>query len=608
MKHDSERIKELKEVVATLPLSPGVYQFKDSQGVIIYVGKAKSLKKRVASYFNAIDAASSKVKVMVSKIASIHHTVVETETDALLLENNMIKSLRPRYNIMLKDDKTYPWIEIRNEHFPRLVSTRRPLQDGSRHFGPYSSVYAQKIVLETMHAIYQLRSCSLNLDPKAIAKGRYSPCLEYHIGNCKAPCIGLQSEQDYRQSMAMVIQSLKGDYSASMAYLDEQMKAAAAKLQFETAEHYRKRMEVLRNFQQKSIIVTDSRMSLDVFSLLLDEGGTAFCNYLHIEKGAIIASLTVELVPGVENTESQVLAFAIESICEQLAVKLAAEVLVPFMPDSEMFDDKIKFAVPLRGEKAQLLELSQKNCRLFRLEKMKQLEVKDPQRHSDRIMASLQKELCLDSPPRHMECFDNSNLQGTNAVAACVVFRDGKPARKEYRHFNIKTVVGADDFASMHEIITRRYSRMKEENQPLPDLIVVDGGKGQLSMAMDALKKLEIFDKVQVIGLAKRIEEVYFPNDPVAYFIDRNSPALKVLMHIRNEAHRFGITFHRNKRSNNFIKSELESITGLGAVSIERLLKEFGSAQKVRQATPEELEKVVGKAKSYAILEHYNRI
>ncbi|MFI3266609.1 MAG: excinuclease ABC subunit UvrC, partial [Rikenellaceae bacterium] len=547
-------------------------------------------------------------RVMVSKIASIHHTVVESETDALLLENNMIKDLRPRYNIMLKDDKTYPWIEIRNEYFPRLVSTRRPLKDGSRHFGPYSSVFAQKIVLETMHSIYQLRTCSLNLDPKLIAQGRYAPCLQYHIGNCKAPCIGLQSQQEYKQSMDMVVQTLKGDFSVTTSYLEQMMTQAAEKLQFETAEHYHKRIEVLRNFQQKSIIVSNSFMSLDVFSLLFDETGMAYCNYLHIKKGAIISSLTVEVVLGVENTQSEALAFAIARICEQMDVELEREVVVPFMPDKELFKQSIKFTVPSRGDKAQLLELSEKNCRLFRLEKLKQLEVKDPQRHSERIMASLQKELCLDTPPHHMECFDNSNLQGTNAVAACVVFRDGKPSRKEYRHYNIKTVVGADDFASMHEIITRRYTRLKQENQPLPDLIVVDGGKGQLSMAMDALKKLEIFDKVQVIGLAKRIEEVYFPNDPTAYFIDRNSPALKVLMHIRNEAHRFGITFHRNKRSANFIKSELESISGLGAKSIEKLLKEFGSVQGVKQATPEQLKRVVGLAKTNSILEFYNRI
>ncbi len=608
MNESSKKIKELKEVVSALPLSPGVYQFKNSEGEVIYVGKAKSLKKRVASYFNALDAASAKVRVMVSKIASIHHTVVETETDALLLENNMMKSLSPRYNIMLKDDKTYPWIEIRNEYFPRLVSTRRPLNDGSRQFGPYSSVFAQKIVLETIHAIYQLRTCSLNLDPKLIAKGRYSPCLEYHIGNCKAPCIGLQSEKEYRQSIEMVVQTLKGDYSQTTNYLEEQMRQAAENLNFETAEHHRKRMEVLRNFQQKSIIVTGSFISLDVFSLLIDDSGLAFCNYLHIEKGSIIASLTVELSLGIENTPSQVLAFAINRICEQLSTTLASEIIVPFMPDKELFDSKIRFTIPMRGEKAQLLELSEKNCRIFRLERMKQLEIKDPQRHSDRIMASLQKELSLDNPPRHMECFDNSNLQGTNAVAACVVFRDGKPSRKEYRHFNIKTVVGADDFASMHEIITRRYTRLKEQGEPLPDLIVVDGGKGQLSMAMDALKKLDIFDKVQVIGLAKRIEEVYFPNDPIAYFIDRNSPAIKVLMHIRNEAHRFGISFHRNKRSANFIKSELESIAGLGSKSIEKLLKELGSVQKIKQATPEQLTKIVGKTKTEAILRHYNRL
>lgn len=593
----------LKEQVALLPLEPGVYQFLDRTGTVIYVGKAKSLRKRVSSYFMQNKEHSPKVRVLVRQIVEIRHIVVDSETDALLLENSLIKELQPRYNILLKDDKTYPWIVIRNEPFPRVLSTRRFVRDGSQYFGPYASVYIQKEILEMLRGIYQLRTCSLNLAPDQIAKGKYRVCLEYHIGNCKGPCIGQQSEEEYRESIGMVASLLKGDTRATREYLQQRMTEAAAEMRFEEAGRYKKRLELLAGYQSKSVVVSNTLGSMDVFSLIVDEG-IAFCNFMRIAQGSIVNTFTVELKPGLEDEPRDVLSYAITSIRDRLQGRLQREVLVPFLPNEELFEG-ITFNIPQRGDKLRLLELSERNCRLYRLEKLKQIEIKDPAKHVTRVMAALQKELHLKVAPHHIECFDNSNLQGTNPVASCVVFRDGKPSRKEYRHFNIKTVVGANDFASMEEVVTRRYSRLLAEGAELPQLIVVDGGKGQLRFAYETLQRLGLEQQIAIVGLAKRIEEVYFPHDPMPYYIDRNSEALKVLMHIRDEAHRFGITFHRQKRSLAFIKSELEQIPSLGSRSVEKLLQRFRTISRIRKATMDELTEVIGAHRASEVIRYF---
>ncbi|WP_101571517.1 excinuclease ABC subunit UvrC [Alistipes sp. cv1] len=601
---DSKRIAELKEKVALLPESPGIYQFLGADGRVIYVGKAKNLKRRVYSYFTSKANESAKVRVMVSRIADLRHTVVATENEAFLLENSMIKSLQPRYNILLKDDKTYPWIVIRNEPFPRVQSTRRRERDGSRYFGPYASVYIQKTVLDLVRSIHSLRTCSLNLSPEAIAKGKYSVCLEYHIGNCKGPCVGLQSETEYREGIELVTSLLRGDTRETTEYLRAKMVGAAAEMRFEEAAVYKKRIEALAAYQSKSVVVSNTLTNLDVFSLVVDDDA-AYCNFMRIADGAVVNSFTVELKPGLEDRPQDILTYAISRIAEQLpGGRLSREAIVPLLPAQELFEG-VTFTVPQRGDKLHLLELSERNSRLYRLEKLKQIEIKDPERHTNRILAALQKELHLSVPPRHIECFDNSNLQGTNPVASCVVFRDAKPARKEYRHFNIKTVVGANDFASMKEVIGRRYRRLLDEDAELPQLIVVDGGKGQLRFAYETLLRLGIADRVAIVGLAKRIEEVYFPHDSTPYYLDRNSEALKVLMHIRDEAHRFGITFHRKKRSLAFIKSELESIPTLGNRSVEKLLQRFRTLSRIRTASETELSELIGRQRAAEVIRYF---
>ena len=570
---------------------------------------------------------------MVSRIADLRHTVVSSESEAFLLENNMIKSLQPRYNILLKDDKTYPWIVIRNEPFPRVQSTRRLVRDGSQYFGPYASVYVQKAVLDMAHSIHSLRTCSLNLSPEAIAKNRYSVCLQYHIGNCKGPCVGLQGEEDYRRSVGMVASLLRGDTRDTMRYLKEKMSEASEAMRFEEAAQYKKRIEILTSYQSKSVVVSNTLTNMDVFSLVTDEDA-AFCNFMRIADGAVVNSFTVELKPGLEDTPRDVLTYAIGTIAERLSGKLSREVIVPFPPSGSLWEN-VAFTVPQRGDKLRLLELSERNARLYRLEKLKQIEIKDHARHTNRILSTLQRELRLSVPPRHIECFDNSNLQGTNPVASCVVFRDGKPSRKEYRHFNIKTVVGANDFASMEEVIGRRYSRLLAEGAELPELIVVDGGKGQLSNAYAVLCELGLEKQVPIVGLAKRLEEiyypgdpmpyylsrtgeplkvvchireeVYFPHDPLPYYIDRNSEALKVLMHIRDEAHRFGITFHRKKRSLAFIRSELESIPTLGPRSVDKLLRHYRTVSNIRRASEEELSGLIGRQRAAEVIRYYRK-
>lgn len=602
---ENGRIKELKEAVALLPTTPGVYQFMDSSGKVIYVGKAVNLRRRVSSYFVDSKKHSAKVKVLVSKVASLKHIDTPSEHDALLLENSLIKTLKPRYNILLKDDKTYPWIVVRNEPFPRVESTRRMVKDGSQYFGPYSSVVAQRAVLESLREIYQIRTCSLNLSPELVAKRSYRVCLQYHIGNCAGPCQGRQTAQEYGQLVELVKRHLRGDLRPAKEYLSEQMMAAAEVLNFEKAALYKTRLEALEKYEAKSVIVSPTLGDVDVFYILVDEID-AYCCFVRVSRGTVVASRTMLLTLGAESERATILTSAIRQMVPAVAEgRLAREVIVPVVPDEQF--EGVKFTVPQKGDKQKLLEFAQKGAIMFRAERLKNMEIKNPERHTDRLMSALQRELHMDHQPRHIECFDNSNLQGTHPVAACVVFRDGKPSRKEYRHFNVKTVVGPDDFATMREIIHRRYSRVLAEGGELPDLIVVDGGKGQLSSAVEVLRELGIYDRVPIVGLAERLEEIFFPGDPLPYNLDRNGEPLKVVRHIRDEAHRFGITFHRNKRSAAFTKSELEHIEGIGAKSIEALLRRFGSVAGVSRASLEDIAQEVGNAKAARVYAFFHK-
>ena len=599
------RIDILKEQVAALPLSPGVYQFLDSDGTIIYVGKAKSLRKRVSSYFVQSKEHSSKVRVLVKNIAAIRHIVVGSEQDALLLENSLIKTHQPRYNILLKDDKTYPWIVLRKEPFPRVESTRQLRHDGSQYFGPYSSIAMQRSILEFIREVIPLRTCKLNLAPQNIARGKYGVCLQYHIGNCKAPCIGAQSEEEYAQLTDIVKSVLKGDLRPVRHYLEENMQLAAGELRFEAAQRFKQRLEALENYQSRSVIVSAKIVDCDIFSLLEDDD-VAYCNFIRLRHGSIVAHHTIRLSAGVDSSPADMLTMAIQHVVENISHDLSREVIVPFMPSTTLLFDKVIFTIPKRGEKADLLEFSLKSARIHRAEQMRNLEIKNPERHTDRLMNAMQKELRLDRQPRHIECFDNSNLQGTNPVAACVVFRDGKPSRKEYRHFNVKSVVGANDYATMQEIVYRRYSRLLEEGEELPDLIIVDGGKGQLSHAYEILEGLGLAQDIPIIGLAERMEEVFYPNDPMPYYLSRTGEPLKVIRHIRDEAHRFGITFHRQKRSKNFITSSLDNIDGVGEKSVRDLMRHFRTVSKIKAASVEELSAIVGKSKATKVYNHFH--
>ncbi len=600
------RIERLKSEVALLPHLPGVYLYLDVNDTIIYVGKAKDLRKRVSSYFLESGNQSAKVQVLVKHIHKINHIVVDTESDALLLENSFIKTHQPRYNILLKDDKSYPWIAILNENFPRVISTRQLQRDGSQYFGPYSSISMQRSVLEFIREIIPLRTCKLKLSPATIASGKYGVCLQYHIGNCKAPCIGAQSQEEYAEVLSMAKSVLKGDLRSVRTYLEKEMTTYAQELKFEMAQRYKQRLTALKNYTHRSVVVSAKIVHIDTFSLF-DDGDVVLCNFVRIRYGSIVAVYTVQLTQRIDTPPEEMLTLAIQYIVEKFGDgKLAREVIVPYIPSGALLFNGITFTVPKRGEKFELLAFSQKSARLYRAEMLRNLELNNPDRHAKRILSAMKHELHLDREPRHIECFDNSNLQGIDPVASCVVFRDCKPAKSEYRHFNIKTVVGADDFASMREIIHRRYSRLISEGAELPDLIVVDGGKGQLSSAYEVLKELGIEGKVPIIGLAKRIEEVFFPNDPLPYYLNKVGEPLKVICHIRDEAHRFGITFHRQKRSNNFIKSTLDNIDGVGAKSISALIKQFKTVSKIKQATLEELSEVVGPSRAEKVLAYFS--
>ena len=600
-------IKEIiREQVAALPHSPGVYQFVDRNGTIIYVGKAKDLRKRVSSYFVENRDHSAKVIVLVKQIVEIRHIVVDSEQDALLLENSLIKSLQPRYNILLKDDKTYPWIVIRREPFPRVMSTRQLVRDGSEYFGPYGSIATQRSLLDFIRRVIPLRTCKLNLTTESIARGKHSLCLQYHLGNCKAPCVGKQSEEEYAEYIALVRSVLRGDLRPVSHWLEESMMEAASELRFEAAEEFKQRLQSLKSYQSKSVIVSSKIVDTDVFSLLEDDD-IAYCNHLCIRHGSIVAVQTLRMTTGVDGDHADMLSMAIQHIAEGISGGLARDVIVPMMPSAAALFDGVTFTIPKRGEKAELLEFSLRSAKIYRAELMKNLEIKNPERHTERLMAAMQRELHLDRQPRHIECFDNSNLQGTNPVASCVVFRDGKPSRKEYRHFNIKTVEGPDDFASMREIIYRRYSRLLAEGAELPDLIIVDGGKGQLSSAYGVLKELGIEHRVPIVGLAKRLEEVFYPGDPIPYYLSRTGEPLKVVCHIRDEAHRFGITFHRHKRNKSLTVSELDNINGIGEKSRTALLKHFKSLRAIKAAALEDIATVIGQSKAQTLYDHLHQ-
>jgi len=599
MESDS-RLERLHAQVAMLPLSPGVYQFLNAKDEIIYVGKAKSLRKRVSSYFVRNRDHTPKVRALVAKIENIRHIVVDSETDALLLENSLIKTLQPRYNILLKDDKTYPWIVVTRERFPRILSTRRVVRDGSLYFGPYSSVSMQRSILEFIRDVLPLRTCRLSLDEASVARGKYDVCLQYHIGNCKAPCVGAQSEREYGALVDMAVAVLKGDLRPVRAYLEEEMSRAAAALKFERAQRFKQRLEALENYRSRSVIVSARIVDTDVFSLLTEDD-TVYCNHICIRGGSVVGVQTVRIVAGAEDDCRTMISTGMQYFAENSAQPFSSEIIVSHLPSAALFPGAV-FTVPKRGEKLALLEFSLKSARIYRAEQLKAAEIKNPERATERLMENMRRELRLERQPRHIECFDNSNLQGTNPVASCVVFRDGRPSRKEYRHFNIKTVVGADDFASMREIVRRRYSRLLEENAELPDLIVVDGGKGQLSSAYGVLCELGLENRVPIVGLAKRIEEVFYPGDPDPYYLSRTGEPLKVICHLRDEAHRFGITFHRRKRSNAFLHSRLESIDGVGRKSIDALLRRFRSMAGIERASEAEIAETVGAARAKKIV------
>lgn len=584
----------------TLPDSPGVYQYYDAAGKILYVGKAKNLKKRVSSYFHKIHD-NAKTNVLVRKIVTIKHIVVASEADALLLENNLIKKLQPRYNVLLKDDKTYPWICIKKEPFSRIFPTRRMVKDGSEYFGPYTNFKTVNTILDMIKELYPLRTCNYDLSNANIQSGKYKVCLEYHIGNCKGPCEGYESLEHYQKQVDAIREILKGNFKDSLRDFKKLMLELATDMKFEAAQKIKEKIEVLENYQSRSTILNPKISNVDVFSIVSDES-MAFVNFIQIAHGAIIRSHTMEIKKKLDETDEELLELAVVELRERFHLT-SKEIILPFELD---FGDKIKVTVPQLGDKKQILELSQRNAKYQRLEQLKQIQIVDPERHTNRIMAQMQKDLRLPNEPRHIECFDNSNIQGTNPVSACVVFKDGKPSKKDYRHFNIKTVEGPNDFASMEEVVYRRYKRMLDENQPLPQLIIIDGGKGQLSSALKSIDELGLRGKVAIIGIAKRLEELFYPGDSVPLYLDKKSETLKIIQHLRNEAHRFGITHHRDKRSKSALQTSMETIPGIGEKTMLALLKHFKSVKRLQLATEKEISEVIGASKAKKISEFYN--
>ena len=586
--------------VKTLPNEPGVYQYFDKDEVIIYVGKAKNLKKRVASYFNK-NHENGKTRILVKKIVRIKHIVVHTETDALLLENNLIKKYKPRYNVLLKDDKSYPWLCIKKERFPRIFMTRRVIKDGSEYYGPYTSVKTVRVLLDLIKELYQLRTCSYDLSHKNISEGKYKVCLEYHLKNCKGACEALEIEANYNNAIKEIRNIIKGNFKESLEKFNEMMLRFAANMEFEEAQKIKEKLKLLSNYQSKSTIINPSINNVDIFSIISDETH-GYANFLKISNGSIIQSHTTEIKKKLDESDKELLELFIVEIRQRFASQ-APEIYVPFKVD---LGENLKVTVPKLGDKKRIVELSERNAKYYRMEQFKQIKIVDPDRHVKRIMAQMKKDLRLKEEPIHIECFDNSNIQGTHPVAACVVFRDGKPSKKEYRHYNIKTVEGPDDFASMEEVVFRRYKRLLEEDASLPQLIIVDGGKGQLSSALKSLDILGLRGKIAIIGIAKRLEEIYYPDDPIPLYLDKKSETLKITQYLRNEAHRFGITFHRNKRSKSAIQSELEQIPDVGKQTITTLLRKFKSAKRVKEASFEDIKAVIGNARALKVHQYYH--
>lgn len=585
----------------TLPSTPGVYQFFDTKGAVIYVGKAKNLKHRVRSYFNKVHD-YGKTNVLVKKIHDIKHIVVDTETDALLLENNLIKKYQPRYNVLLKDDKSYPWICIKKERFPRVFQTRRVIKDGSEYFGPYTSIKTVSTLLDLIKGLFPIRTCNYDLSEEKIKNQKYKVCLEYHLGNCRGACEAKETEQIYLENISAIRDILKGNFKNSLSLFKSQMQDLAANLQFEDAQVLKEKITILENYQSKSTIVNPKISDVEVYSIVSDES-YAYVNFLQLSYGAIIRAHTMEIKKKLQESDVELLELAITELRQRFQL-LSKEIYVPFLVEVGV---GVKITIPKVGDKKQLLDLSFRNAKYYRLEQLKQVKITDPDRHVKRIMAQMKSDLRLAELPTHIECFDNSNIQGTNPVAACVVFKNGKPSKKDYRHFNIKTVEGPDDFASMTEVVYRRYKRLLDEKQGLPQLIVIDGGKGQLSAALKSLDELNLRGKIAIVGIAKRLEELFYPNDPIPLYLDKKSETLKIIQQLRNEAHRFGVEHHRNRRSKSALHSELESIPGIGEKTRVQLLKAFKSAQRVSFAKLDELEQIVGVSKAQKIYKFYHK-
>ena len=594
-------IADYKQILALLPDKPGVYMFIDAEGKIIYVGKAKVLKRRVSSYF--LKSQSAKTMMMLKKAVDLKHIVVGSEEDALLLENNLIKEYQPRYNILLKDDKTYPWICVKNERFPRVFSTRNQIKDGSLYFGPYTSGLMVKTIIDLIRKLYCLRTCNQTLSESAIKEGKYKVCLEYHLKNCKGPCVGKQTEEDYNEAIVQIKNLLKGNISSVKEHLTSLMKEYAQNMRFEEAQVIKDKIDILSGYQSKSTIVSTTIKNVDVFGVAEDEGNT-YVNYLKVVNGAIVQAFTLDMRTRLNEDKESLLGFAITEIRQRVGSD-SKEIIVAYKPDI-LYDD-IKYTIPVKGEKLRLLELAERNASVYKFEQRKKKDLGKPKDRTLQNLENMKSVFHLKELPVHIECFDNSNIQGAFPVASCVVFKNCKPSKKDYRHFNIKTVEGPNDFASMEEIIYRRYKRLMDEQQSLPQLIVVDGGKGQLSAAVKSLTKLDLMGKISIIGIAKRLEEIYFPNDPVPLYVDKNSICLKIIQQLRDEAHRFGITFHRDKRSKAMNVSALDGIKGIGPKTRDLLLREAGSVAKIKKMTLDQLSSVIGPSKAQLVFDYFNK-
>ena len=601
-KHSKNKSPELQEKIALLPETPGVYMYYDSEGTVIYVGKAKNLKRRVSSYFNRTHDVL-RTNLLVRAIADMNSIVVPTEADALNLENSMIKEYKPRYNVLLKDDKSYPWICVTKEMYPRVFLTRQRLRDGARYYGPYTNVGAARAVLDLIRELYPIRGCRVPVTPDSLARGKGRLCLEYHLKRCPGCCTGLISPEDYGQYIENVRQILRGDTGQLLAHLRSEMERLSAELRFEQAQEHKEQYQLVERYQARSAIVSPALDDVDVFGFDDDGGNDVYINYMHVRRGAVTRSLTLQYKRRLEETPGQLLSYAMQEITDTFGVTYD-EVVAHCEPDMEF--PGVTVTVPQRGDRAKLLDVARRNARQRRADALKHLERTDPEKRTMKTLERIKADFRLSELPRHIECFDNSNIQGTNPVASCVVFRDAKPSKKDYRHFNIKTVVGPDDFASMKEVLTRRYTRLMQESpDDLPQLIVVDGGKGQLSSAVEALDEIGLRGKIALVGIAKRLEEIYFPGDSVPLYIDKNSESLKVVQHLRDEAHRFGITHHRDRRSKSAIVSELSKIPGVGPATEQALLSHFKSVKRISQATVDALAEVIGPAKAKVVRAHF---